>query len=123
MFKSVSQSNIFGKEYQIHLLPAGEGFAMATKLSKYAAPALEDGDLSIINLTAVILSQIDDKDVMEIVKRLMRNVMVDGQEVNFDEYYMANYGELVAALGYIMKENFQSFFSPDVLEHLVKLGE
>lgn len=113
-----------GKTYQLTVLPAGEGYAMALRLLKLILPALGGGldgmqhdelihgaPRTFSDLALTICEQMDKADVLGITKRLVKDVVVDGQGIDFDEYFAANYGELITVLEWSLKENFGSFFT------------
>lgn len=111
------------KEVQIYKLPASKGIVLGSKLLKLILPVLggmadeifseEVKTASPKTFTEIaqrLTMQLDNFDILEIIKELLSETAIDNQEVDFDEYFMANYGELVAVLEFALKENFQSFF-------------
>lgn len=115
--KRVKKETIEGKEVQIHLLPASEGIILASKLGATVLPSLgslqetSDGEISILEVAAIVIANIEQLDVLDTIKKLLKGLTVNGQGVTFDDYFMANYGELVKILTFSLKENFSSFFS------------
>lgn len=118
MFDSIKQKKIHGKEYQINLLPAKQGFTIAMKLSKTIIPAI-GGSVDALDQMAVggfsrvallLTEQIDDQEIMSIIEALTDQMAVDGEPVNFDRHFMANYGALIEVLEFALMENFESFF-------------
>lgn len=115
--KRVKKETIEGKEVQIHLLPASEGIVLASKLGATVLPSLgslqenSDGEISILEVAAIVIANIEQLDVLDTIKKLLKGLTVNGQGVSFDDYFMANYGELVKILTFSLKENFSSFFS------------
>ena len=122
----VRQTKINGKDIQIYVLKATHGVAMTQKLGSLAATFFgestesDDGEVSIdftkianglqANLTS------DELDMM--IKALLKDMAIDGRDVNYDDYFAGNYGMLVKVIAYALQENFGSF-----LEGLDILGE
>lgn len=53
----------------------------------------------------------DDTKLMKVVEDLFQGFTVGDDVISFDTYFMANYGELLTALEWLLKENFQSLFT------------
>lgn len=114
----VRQTVINEKNFQIYLLPAGEGIKRATQLAKAFAPSaasimdsLKSGEVDYSAIAYSLAEGLDNIDVLDVASRLLKDLSVNGQAVNLDEYFMGNYGELVEALAFALKENFESFFA------------
>ena len=116
MFKlKVETTEIKGKEFQIELLPAGEGIAVAHRLSTVILPLVsfdtEGGiDLDFGKLASSLTTSLGDKELLQVIKKLLKNLCVDGKGVDFDDYFQANYGELIKILTFAFEKNFGSFF-------------
>jgi len=111
----VEKIEIKGKEFQIELLPAGEGITIAHKLSTVILPLVSfDGEAGINldfgKLATSLTTSLGDKDLLNVIKRVLKNLCVDGKEVVFDNYFRANYGELIKILTFAFEKNFGSFF-------------
>jgi hypothetical protein len=113
LFKNVITKEVQGKQLQFRLLPATEGLGMAMKLLRIVAPVLEDveDEEADVAIVSNIIANIGDADVLQMVKRLLQDISIDGEEVKFDEYFVANYGEMIEILSVIFKENFSTFFT------------
>ena len=118
LFNNARKKTINGKEVTIFLLPASKGLVTAKKLSQVLLPtigAFADGTsgdgLDLSMPAAILVDSLDSLDVMAIVSILLEQMCVDGREVNFDEYFMANYGELFEVIKFALEENFSSFFT------------
>lgn len=110
------------KQVQIYKLNASEGIVIGTKLLKFILPVLGGFADEMFNEEKVespktfsemaqrILMQMDNVDMLAIIKKLLHSASIDRKPVDFDEYFMANYGELFLVLEFALKENFQSFF-------------
>ena len=117
----IRTTTISEKEYQIYLLPAGEGIKMAKELSSLILPVLgaltsgtgegEDVSIDFKSIATELITNMEDFDILITIKRLLKDVAVDGQDIEFDTHYMGNYGELIEAVSYALTENFSSFFS------------
>lgn len=110
-------TKINGKDFQIYLLPAGEGIKRATQLAKAFAPTLaslvESSSQGVIDYSSVaytIAEGLDEIDVLEVCSALLRDLSVSGQAVKLDDYFMGNYGEFIEIMAFALKENFESFF-------------
>lgn len=110
------------KEVQIYKLNASEGIVLGTKLLKLILPVLggfadeifseekTEAPQTFSEMAQRILEQLDNVDMLAIIKKLFDGLTVDRKDVSFDDYFMANYGELTMILEFALKENFQSFF-------------
>lgn len=118
MFNNIRQKTIGKNKYQIQLLPARKGLATAMRLSKVILPALgssfdaldsTDGT-GFTRVALLLVEQADQIDVVDLVDVLLENAAVNGKELNFDEQFLGNYGEMVEVLEFAIRENFESFF-------------
>lgn len=114
----IRTKQVCGKQVQIYLLPATEGLRMAKELADVFVPTagafyqgVAEGGINFENLAMVLVSELDKVDVAVIIARLLKDVAVDGSAINFDDYFMANYGELIEMVSFAMSENFSSFFA------------
>lgn len=119
----IKVKEINGKTFQIYLLPAGEGIGMAQKLSGLIAPMLEQGandevSVDFIKVATSLSTSLGDNELLLIIKRLLKELAVNGSEVSFDDYFTGNYGELINIVAFALQENFGSFF-----EGLATIGE
>lgn len=104
-----------GKELQIYLLPALKGYTLAKEIASLALPTLsvmiDNGDdVSLTQAAAILVASLENVDEQAFIKALLANFSIDGQEVDIDEYFAGNYGELNEILLFALKENFSSFF-------------
>lgn len=115
---------IGGKEYSIKRLKAREGLSIATTLMKIAAPLIGssmDGlrhdefihgsPKTFSDMATLFVGNIDNDVVLQVVDKLLEDLYVNENSVDFDEHFMSNYGELVAVVEFALKENFSSFFT------------
>lgn len=125
--KLVAQTEITvkdeNKKVQIYRLPASEGIVHGTKLLKLVLPVLggladeifseestKDVPQTFSEMAQRVLMQLDSFDAVALIKRLLKDASVNGKAIDFDEYFMGNYGELVLIVEFALKENFKSFF-------------
>lgn len=128
LINNVRTLDLNGKQITIFLLPASKGLVMAKKLSQLFLPTLsgfaeigeEDSDMSLSTVSTLLVESLDDLDVMSVVSTLLNSVTVNGQPIDFDTYFMANYGELVSVIKFAVEENFSSFFEGKGLGNLLK---
>lgn len=121
----VARQEINGKDVQIYTLPASEGWVIGTQLLKVVLPVVggladeifSDEETSkgqvpktFSEMAQRILTQLDNFDTLKLVQRLLKDASVNGQKIDFDQYYRKNYGELFLHLEFTLKENFSSFF-------------
>lgn len=119
LFKNVRETTVNGKKVHIYLLPATRGLVMAKKLSQLVLPTISgfaeasnpESGISLATVSTLLVESLDDLDIEDIVIQLLSNLVVEGQEVTFDDYFMANYGELVEILQFALEQNFSSFFT------------
>ena len=114
----IQQPKIQGQQYQIYLIPAGEGLRMAKTLAQTFLPlwgqfmtSAQEGNLDYSELAISLVGELDTFDVETLVRRLLKECTVDGKEVDFDQYFMGNYGELVEIVAFAIQKNFSSFFA------------
>lgn len=114
---NVIKKTIKDTEYQLYLLPAEDGIVIAQKLSQLVLPLLsasdgKEGEFSFdfAKLATALSMGISDKELLTIIKRLLKEATANGKQIEFNSYFRANYGTLVALLAFSLKENFGSFF-------------
>lgn len=113
-----------GKTITINVLKGREGFRIGMNLLKVVLPVV-GGTVDGINhdnvlhgspktfsgLAVLVIDQMDKLDVEQLVMRLIDGMQVDGQTVDFDEYFATNYAELIEIVSFSLKENFGSLFT------------
>lgn len=101
---------------QIVVLPTSEGWVMGTKLAEVLAPTLKEvfaggaEEVNFLELATAIVSKLDQLDHLTIIKRVLKDVAVNGAGIDFETHFSANYGVLVNYVAFALKENFSSFF-------------
>lgn len=111
-----------GKKYEVTLLTTSRAFITGQKLLKLSLPSMgaavdgmffadEFADNQTWAAVAIhMLRQMDDLDLIEIVKELLEHLTVDGQPVDFETYFRGNLGSLVTSLELALMENYSSLF-------------
>lgn len=129
--KETETLTIESNKWTVQQFPATRGLQLATKLIKMAGPGvatlggmingtmkpseLMDADLDgdvLSNAVTKIVGGMDEVGTPEFIKELLSDTRLNGEEVvpKFDLIFMANYGELVKVLAFVIKVNFASFF-------------
>jgi hypothetical protein len=65
------------------------------------------------DLAMTIVESVDQLDVEALILDFTKELRVDGEAVDFDEFFSANYSELLELLEFCLKENFPDFFPKD----------
>lgn len=113
------------KQISIRLLPAiTQGIPVARRLLNVIAPVvggtldgLKHDDIihgapkTFSELSLVICQQLEKADASNLVFTLLDGMEVEGQAIDLDEYFSANYGEMMEVLEFALRENFESFFT------------
>lgn len=111
----VRTKEINGKTFQIHLLSASNGIIIAQKLSSIVATMMgstssDEIDIDFSKIATALSTNISEKELLEILGKLLKDMAIDQKAVNFDEYFSGNYGELISVITFALQENFGSFF-------------
>lgn len=128
-----------GKSYTIQILKGRTGMRIGTKLLKTAGPVMgkvadsllaEDADLygednKFEKVAEAIMGCLDDLEFDKLVDDLLAYAKVQEpdqlpRDLNIDEDFAANYGELVELLAFSIKENFGSLFTGKLTSRLFK---
>jgi hypothetical protein len=118
-------TDIKGKQYSIKLLPAMQGVALANRIIRAVMPAIGawfDGDKKedfilpednnmFTEIALLLSSKLEDVGLEEIIKALCAGLKCNGEVVDFDSHFRANYSSLLLVIETAMKENFGSFFT------------
>lgn len=109
-------TEIDGSTVQITVLPTSEGWVMGTKLAEVLAPTLKEifkegvDEINFLELATAIVSKLDQVDHLTIIKRVLKDVAVNGAGIDFETFFSAKYGLLIQFVAFALKENFSSFF-------------
>lgn len=104
-----------GKRLTITVLGATEGVLLANKLAKTFIPAYKqlykpDGKFDLMEAFQALVEGLGEIELNKVIARLFASATVNDFPLNTDEYFSANYGELIDFLGFALTENFGSFF-------------
>lgn len=113
-----------GKKVGIKILRTTAGIAVAKRLMNVVAPAVggaADGmrhddfvhgaPKSFTHLALTLCEQLDKVQIENLITVLLEDMTIDGKEVDYEEYFAANYGELIEILEFSLRENFNTFFT------------
>lgn len=112
------------KIFKVKILGARDGFNIGLQISKLILPAigssidgmrqdelLHGAPNTFGEAAQKLVQQMGEVDANDIVEKLLSGLIVDDEDVNWDDYFAANYSELLEVLTFSMKENFGSFFT------------
>lgn len=124
MMSPMRQTNIEGKTYSIMLLSAIKGMTIGQKLIEAFSPAagivfdksqeedsLFNENTTFRDIAVAITARLDRLDMPNTVRDLFQGLACNGQQVNFDEHFRGNLGEMLLVLEFALKENFGDFFT------------
>jgi len=127
--------NVGDKEYVIRVLPAGVGMKMGLRLVKIVTPLLggvmddlsSNSDLfgeddTFTKLASKMVLVLEEEQLDEIVHSVLSSAVIIEKgkiprDLDFDNDFMANYGELIEVLAFALKENFSSIFQGKGIRH------
>lgn len=125
---NIRRKDIDGIEYAVRLLPASDGFIIASEILKLVAPALGSGVDGLKNdavfeqpktfndVAVSLITQMDKVDILKHIKRLLKDSTADSESIQFESYFMANYGRLIKVVEFALEANFSSFFTDNALK-------
>ena len=113
------------KRFDIKLIGGRKGISVSLKLKGLLLPIIGRGfdglkqedyieTPSTFTDMAILLTELLDRTDMEalIFDDLLFDVKIDGTPItDWDDYLTANYSDLIPLLTFVVKENFQSFFT------------
>lgn len=118
--------------YIVQSFTASTGLKHLQKIMKLAGPSLaaffseaSEGaegemtlDSSVINeAVSLFVANLDKVDAAQLVQDLVKDsVMKNGQPVQFNTEFAANYGALIKVLTAVLTENYSSFFGESGLD-------
>lgn len=114
-----------GKTIKIVILPAiTKGIPVARRLLNIVAPVvggtldglkhdeiIHGAPKTFTELSLTVCRQLEEAEVGNLIYTVLENMEVDGERIDLDDYFSANYGEMVEILEFALKENFESFFT------------
>lgn len=113
------------KRFEVKMIGGRKGISVALKLKGLLLPIIGRGfdglkqedyveTPSTFTDMAILLTELLDRTDMEtlILDDLLHTVKVDGELISdWDDHLGANYADLIPLLTFVVKENFQSFFT------------
>lgn len=105
---------IDGARYEMNTLPSDVGIKAVLQCVRLFGSAyvssVDDFDLSLL------VQKLDDQEMLDWIGVMITGLGCDGIDVEFNEHFSANYGELLSVLKWSCEENFKSFFggAPDL---------
>lgn len=124
--KFLVKKEINGREFQIRKLGALKGIKIIQQLSKVLIPIfggtldgfkhddfIHGAPKTFSSLALTIVESVDQIDVEALILDFTKDMKVDGEAILFDEFFSANYSELLVVLEFCLKENFPDFFPQD----------
>lgn len=113
-----------GTSISIKVLRMSQGISVGKKLLNVIAPSvggaldglkhddyIHGAPKSFSNLALMLCDQIEKVQVEDLIMTLLADMLVDDNEIDPDDYFAANYAELVEVLEFALKENFSSLFT------------
>jgi hypothetical protein len=124
--KFLAEKEINNKKFQIRKLGALKGIKIIQQLSKVLIPIfggtldgfkhddfVHGAPKTFSSLALTIVESVDQIDVEGLILDFTKEMRVDGEAVVFDDFFSANYSELLSVLEFCLKENFPDFFPQD----------
>ncbi|WP_400217240.1 phage tail assembly chaperone [Escherichia coli] len=113
-----------GRKLTIQVLGAVEGITLARKLAKAFIPTFKeviapDGKIDIMEGMESLVAGLDEIELTKVIARLFDSATVNDFPLNVDDYFAANYGDLVDFLAFALMENFGSFFKTEIASQFV----
>lgn len=116
-----------GVEYQIIAFGALQGYATGRKISSIIVTPITkfleardntEGEkpITLSDCASALVNNIEKADSLGIVKELISSVSVQGQDLDFDNYFSANYGVLIDLITEVVKFNYESVFTASVIQ-------
>lgn len=122
--KNDRETTIDGVKYKIKVLPAMESLKRGLDLTKLLAPAFGSGmdglmaaddyinpPKTFTDLTTILATQIDKIDVIDLVDSLLRDLEVNDNRVNINDYFAGDIASMLLVIEFALKENFGSLFT------------
>lgn len=107
-------------EYRIQPFPAFKGLVLLKKLTKVVGPSITalmggeaEGEVEVNSLEKAIellVENFDGDGVETLIKELIKSVTKNGQPLNFDLEFMADYGKLFKLVTEVVKVNYGTVF-------------
>ena len=111
-----SIKNINDRAYVINAFMGEEGWGYIPRLTKYIFPFIsfafndEAKDEEVVGKLMELCSGENAKEVQALVKELVKDVQVDGGQVNFNKEFAQNYDALLLLAMEVIKLNYFDSF-------------
>lgn len=119
------ETSIGGARWEMNTLPATTGLTCLTQIAAIiGAPAgaaasglnqqggLLGMDAGLMGEAVAKMTQrLADPQTVELIKSLLNGVRRNDKPVEFEDYFAANYGELMQVVAWSIRENFGSFLA------------
>ncbi len=128
------EKTIDGHEYQVTQFPAMQGMKIAVALAKLFGAgiggAIGSGsvaqvmNMDVSGIVAGIFEKLDEEQTPKLILRLFSSTHRDRRElneVNFNDAFAANYGEMIKALKFVLEVNYGGFMG--ALEQAKLIGD
>lgn len=124
MSRFVREITINNKKFTVRILPTRQGLSVAKELSKVLVPVIasamgESGGIDYSFVAQTLVENSEDFDEVNISILLLHGATVNGQELDFDQYFAGNYGEYLTLMAFVLEENFKSFFTASAFKEKV----
>jgi len=118
--KGFKTKKIGKNKYGVHMLKAKEAFSYGLKLRSLlpvtgsffdarTSSALEG--LKFSTMAEVFLDSMDALDIESILEDVVYgNLTVNGQDIDVDEHFQENLGEMLDVIAWVLEVNFKSLF-------------
>jgi hypothetical protein len=109
--------------FLIQPFPAFKGLVNLKKLVKIVGPSMTslfnaESDVAVDSIetaniskaVSLLVENFEDGDVENLIRDLVKSVSKDGNPINFDTEFMADYGKLLSLVIEVVKANYSSVF-------------
>lgn len=121
--KDTTSKKIEEVNYELILLNTSRAFITGQKILKLSLPSAgvaADGLMgsdefsendTFTSMAMFILRQMDEVDILEIIKELLEGLKADGEVVDFEKYFRGDIGLLVEVIEFALRSNYSSLFT------------
>lgn len=122
--KAKNSTTINGKLYKVVPLMAEDGLIVWENLLALLGPSIGvgidsfnhneiiDGSPTTFSEAILLLQRkLDGTQLVNYSREMLVGLQCDGDEVDWNKHFSANYGDWVQVIIFAMKENFQTFFT------------
>lgn len=114
-------------KYKIQLLSTSRAFVVGQEIMKLTLPSAGAAADGFGNMEAFgesqtwqaiaihLLGQMEAVDTLDLIQEILEDVECDGKEIDFDDHFKGNLGQLMSVIEFALKENFGSLFTDSSL--------